>query len=223
MEKSYQEIITELKRSFPKGTVQFRSDNNRPYIPNQVYTDRVEHASCSQWDREIKELEINPTFRYVKTIVRIVIGPHYRDGYGFSAIDGDPASNPKCIESAVDNAVNEAMREALDTYEMGWKDLAPYKLKDWGSNPALKHLMDSEPPDVTGSTSPSLVQPFAKVEHTCIKCSEKLTQEEWELLKLVPNLNLIYCFDHLPDHMKRKLDKEVLKSFEDRWERRTIN
>jgi len=216
MEKSYQDIVTDLKRSFPKGTVQFRSDNNRPYVPNQVYTDRVEQATGSQWDREIKELEINPSFRYVKTLVRIVIGPHYRDGYGFSVIDGDPATNPKAIEKAIDDAVNEAMREALDTYEMGWKDLAPYKLKDWGGNPALKHLMDSQPSNLEGSGVAS-VQSFAKVDHKCVQCGETLTHEEWDLLNLVPNLNLIYCFEHLPAHMKRKIDKKVLDSFEIKW------
>jgi hypothetical protein len=218
MEHNYQQIIEELKRTFPAGTVKFRSDNERPYIPNQVYTDRMETATNSQWDREIKELEINAPFRYVKALVRIRIEPHFRDGYGFSVIDGDPATNPKIIATAVDKAVNEAILEAMDSYEMGWKDLAPYKLKDWAGNPALKHLLEGGPP-LTADSGGKSVQSSANVTHKCIftNCGKNLTEAEWFLLGQVPNLNkdkMIYCFEHLPKHMKRKLPESVLRDFE---------
>lgn len=225
MERIYEEIVTELKQRFPEGTVKFREDTGRPYIPNQVYTDRVEQATASQWDREIKDIDINVQNRYVKAIVRIHIQPHYRDGYGFAIIKGDPTKDPHHISNAVDQAVNDAMREALDSYEMGWKDLAPYKQdqKDWASNPALKHLLVSEPPHEAGAGS-TMVQPFSKIHHKCIfgNCGEQLTQAEWDLLGKVPNLNrdkMIYCFNHLPSHMKRRLPEDILKSFEAQWEK----
>ncbi|MEB9895442.1 hypothetical protein P4K96_18325 [Bacillus cereus] len=217
----YQEVVMNLKRQFPKGTVQFREDNGRPYIPNQVYTDRVESATNSQWDKEIKELDINVPHRYVKSIVRITIGPHFRDGYGLAVIKGDPENNQKAIVNAVDQAVNVAVLEALDTFQMGWKDLAPYKqhAKDWGSNPALKHLLeDSVTSDTHSASFP--IQSFSKCHHRCIFCGRNLTEGEWDLLGQIPNLNrnkMIYCFDHLPNHLKRKLREEVLSDFEEKW------
>jgi hypothetical protein len=220
MEFNYLDVVTELKRMFPKGTVQFRSDTGRPYIPNQVYTDRLETATNSQWDREIKELEINAQFRYVKAIIRIRIGGHFRDGYGLSDIDGNPASEPKKIANAVDKAVNEAFLEALDSFEMGWKDLAPHKLKDWAGNPALKHLMESHPPSTQGSENIAN-QSFIKVIQQCVKCGQQLKQGEWDLLGQIPNLNrdkMKYCFNHLPAHMKRKLPERILKDFETKQE-----
>jgi hypothetical protein len=217
MELNYMEVVTELKRRFPEGTVKFRTDNGRPYIPNQVYTDRLESAASSRWDLEIKDLEINAPFKYVKAIVRIRIESHYRDGYGFSPIDGDPSTEPRKIATAVDHAVNEAFLTALDTYEMGWKDLAPYKQNDWAGNTALKHLMEGAPPPVPEGEGVPHVHSHIKVSQTCVNCGTKLSEAEWELLKQIPKLNLIYCFEHLPKHWRRELPEKVLSEFEEKW------
>lgn len=215
MERDYKDIVVELKRIFPKDTVKFRSDNHRPYIPNQVYTDRVESATESRWNLEIKELEINVPHRYVKAIVQVQIDVYFRDGYGFAVIPGDPLTEPSNINTAVDKAVNEAFLTALDSYQMGWRDLAPYKTKDWAGNPALKHLLEQT--ETSGPTA--LSQSRAKVNRLCLVCNKVLTEEEWDLLGQVPNLNrgkMTYCFDHLPNHLKRKIDKETLQQFESR-------
>ncbi|WP_336765646.1 hypothetical protein [Paenibacillus sp. USHLN196] len=213
MERDYKDIVAELKRAFPKDTVKFRSDNHRPYIPNQVYTDRVESATESRWNLEIKELEINVPHRYVKSIVQVQIDVHFRDGYGFAVIPGDPSKEPSNINTAVDKAVNEAFLTALDSYQMGWRDLAPYKMKDWAGNPALKHLLDHPEPD----SQTAVVQSRAIVDRHCLVCSKVLTGDEWDLLGQVPNLNrdkMTYCFDHLPNHLKRKIDKDNIHQFE---------
>lgn len=206
--------MSELKGKFPEGTVQFRSDNHRPYIPNQVYTDRLESATKSQWNKEIKDLEINANHRYVKAVVRITIDPHFRDGYGFSPIDGDPLNEPHKIAFAVDKAVNDAFLGAMDSYQMGWKDLAPYK--EWGGNPALRHLLKG---DQNSSILPGGVtfEAIASAHHQCIKCGIELTADEWEILGQVPNLNrekMKYCYNHLPEHMKKKINDSVRKNFE---------
>lgn len=217
MERDYEEIVADLKRIFPKDTVKFRSDNSRPYIPNQVYTDRVESATGSRWNLEIKELEINVPHRYVKSIVQVQIDVHFRDGYGFAVIPGDPLAEPSNINTAVDKAVNEAFLTALDSYQMGWRDLAPYKMNDWAGNPALKHLLVHAEP--IGQTA--VVQSRAKVNRQCLVCTKVLTEDEWDLLGQVPNLNrdkMTYCFVHLPNHLKRKINKETLHRFETRAE-----
>lgn len=215
-EMDYREVIERIKAPFPKGTVRQREDSQRAYIPNQVYNDRVEQATGSRWDREIREVEINIPHGYVKVIARVTIGPHYRDGVGFAEI---PSSDKRTsIANKVDQATNEAIREALDTWEIGWKDLAPYyqKEKDWGSNPALKHLLHASPP---AEAPDPRIQPSAKINRTCIftNCGAQLTQKEWELLGKVPNLNrekMTYCYEHLPSHYKRKLPENVRAQFE---------
>lgn len=215
---NYQEIIASLKQRFPEGTVTHRKDKKGVYIPNQVYTDRIETATGSEWDKEIKQLDISVPHRYVKAIVQIRIGPYTRDGYGVSIMNGDPAAEPKLIRTAVDQAVNEAFIDAIDTYEMGWKDLAPYKLEDWAGNPALAHLQQSGPPaGVEDGAAP--IQSFAVSNHKCLKCKENLTNAEWELLGRIPNLNresLVYCFEHILAHLKRKLPEPVLTDFEEK-------
>ncbi|MGG4132154.1 hypothetical protein ABEW19_28270 [Paenibacillus illinoisensis] len=106
VKRDYKDIVAELKKTFPKNTVKFRSDNHRPYIPNQVYTDQVESATGSRWNQEIKELEINVSHRYVKSIVQVQID--VLKWYGFAVIPGDPSKEPSNINTAVDKAVNEA-------------------------------------------------------------------------------------------------------------------
>ncbi|MGU3473215.1 hypothetical protein ACLBWT_18970 [Paenibacillus sp. D51F] len=211
-ELNYQEVIDRIKARFPQGTVKQREDTGRAYIPNQVYTDRVEDATNSRWNREIRDVEINVPHGYVKVICRVTIGPHYRDGIGFAEI-----TEAKHVANKVDLATNEAFREALDTWEIGWRDLAPFyqKEKDWASNPALRHLLDSPPPvpDVTLGH-----QPNTRVERSCIKCGNSLTHAEWDILGVVPNLNrekMTYCYNHLPDHLKRKLPDGARLKFDE--------
>lgn len=213
-ELNYQEAVEKIKARFPQGTVKLRGDNGRAYIPNQVYTDRVEDATGSRWNREICDVEINIPHGFVKVIARVTIGPHYRDGVGFADFN-----DKKEVANKVDQATNEAIREALDTWEIGWRDLAPYYQgeKDWGSNPALRHLLDSPAPPAGPDPGHQL---NARVEHHCIfsKCGAQLTREEWDILGQVPNLNrekMTYCYEHLPNHYKRKLPDAIRSKFED--------
>lgn len=215
-ELNYQEVIERIKARFPNGTVKTREDNGRAYIPNQVYTDRVERETGSRWDREIRDVEINIPHGYVKVIARVTIGPHYRDGVGFAEITTEANGKPKQLSNKVDLALNEAVREALDTWQIGWRNLAVYNQNDWGGNAALRHLLDSAPPDNMNDPDK---QPNAKMERFCIfaDCGVQLSREEWALLGKVPNLNrekLTYCYKHLPAHMKRKLPQNIRDRFE---------
>lgn len=215
-ELSYSEIILRLKESYPHGTVKFRSDNSKAYIPNQIYTDRLEAATQGKWDKTIKDIEINLEHRYVKVIITVTIGEHSRDGYGLSYIDSDGQGRPK-ISNSLDQAAASAFVDALDTWQMGWKDLAPHNKLDWGGNPALQHLLKSDPP-TENQTQLRLSNSNHKVERKCIMagCNKTLSSDEWDLLKKVPNLNrnkMVYCFEHLPDHYKRKIPEQYIKAF----------
>ncbi len=214
-ELNYQEIIERIKARFPAGTVQQRQDNGRAYIPNQVYTDRVERETGSRWDREIRDVEINVPHGYVKVIARVTIGPHYRDGIGFAEIASE-GGKPKQLANKVDQAMNEAVREALDSWQIGWRDLATFNRNDWGGNPALRHLLHSDSAPLERN-DPGL-QPNVVVDHCCIftNCGVQLSRAEWELLGKIPNLNrskMIFCYKHIPDHYKRKLSPEDREPF----------
>lgn len=209
---NYIEIARKLKESFPSGTVQF-TNSKRAYIPNQVYTDRLESATQSQWSRHIKELDINVDHKYVKAIVTITIGEYLREGYGIAVIKGNPGESPAEIEKAVDQAVNSAFIEALDSYQMGWVDLAPYKKseKEWGSNPGLAHLLQTD-----NSGSNVVTSPIAISTHVCLKCNSPLKHAEWELLEHVPKLNrnkMVYCYNDIPPHYKRTIPEDKLNTF----------
>lgn len=212
--ENYDEIMQQLKAPFPNGTVQF-TKSKRPYIPNQVYTDRLETVTRSQWTKIIKDLDISIEHRYVKAIVSVCIGEHSRDGYGMSIINGNPTDSPAEIPNAVDQAINSAFIEALDSYQMGWRNLAPFKMseKEWGSNPALSHLLATGSPEQSSMSAPN-----AAGTHICIKCSAPLKHAEWELLKHVPKLNLakmVYCYNDLPSHYKRTIPEDKLQTYLD--------
>ncbi|MFC5402361.1 hypothetical protein [Cohnella soli] len=216
-ELNYPEVIEKIKARFPEGTVRKREDNRRAYIPNQVYNDRVESATQSRWDQEFREVEINIPHRFVKVVARVTIGSHYRDGIGFAEIGVDASGKPKQLATTVDQAKAEAIREALDTWEIGWQDLAPYYQdeKDWGSNPALAHLLTTRAPD-KGTPAP---QSAEMVERNCIfrNCGTKLSRDEWELLSNVPNLDrsrMTYCFAHIPEQYRKKIPHEKLQEFQ---------
>lgn len=216
-ELNYQDVISKIKARFPEGTVLKRQDNSRAYIPNQVYNDRVESATESRWDQEFRDVEINIPHRFVKVIARVTIGPHFRDGIGFVEIGVDGSGKPKQLATAVDLAKAEAIREALDTWEIGWQDLAPYyqSERDWASNPALAHLVITPPPDTPTPAAQSAV----KIERNCIICKDRLNQDEWELLSYVPNLDrarLTYCFEHIPSQYRKKIPQDRLKKFQER-------
>lgn len=201
----YSKVVDWLKRGFPFGTVVKQS---RQYIPNQVYTDRLEKATGSEWSYEIRELEINPGAGYIKAVVRIYIAEYFRDGYGV-----DVVKDSSQIPTLTDQVINQAFVNAVDTWQMGWVDLAPYRA--WGENPALAHLKDGNPPPAEGVP----IQSKAIEDKACVVCSKQLGQDEIDLLKAIPGFNLsklAYCFEHIPDHFKRKLASEILQNYMDK-------
>ncbi|MFB5269301.1 hypothetical protein ACE41H_21300 [Paenibacillus enshidis] len=210
----YSDIVKQLKANFPHGTVQF-NHAARPYIPNQVYTNRMETVTDSSWSFEIRELDINPAAGYIKAIVRVQIGSIYRDGYGVEGLKINSEGIPEKVSTKADQVINAAYINALDTWEMGWKDLAPHKKEDWGGNPALAHLLNHVPPEQSDAS----FEGNKKIDRKCLVCNQYLTAIEWELLGHIPSLNrevMIYCFTHLPNHLSRRLDPDEYNRYKER-------
>ncbi|MDP5276151.1 hypothetical protein [Chengkuizengella axinellae] len=185
-EKQYTEIMEEIKSSFPKGTVQRRSDNNRRYIPIQVYEHRMETATNSQWSKEVIELEINSEMKFVKCIIRVYVGGYFRDGIGLSPIT-------QSVSNSVDLASTEALRNAFDSFEMGWKDL--HQFTDWGKNPGINISINK----LSNNTDSFESNKIRK----CKKCKKKLSEEDIEMVDDIPKLNIDYCIEHIPDQFIR--------------------
>jgi len=206
-DNKYHEVLEQLKAAFPPNTVQFRNDSGAAYIPNQVYTDRLDRVLQGQWKLEVRELEVNVQGKYVKTIVRVHIGDYFRDGTSIAEI------TQQGINNAENRAKSAAFVDALDTWEMGWKDLAPHN-KDWGKNPGLSHLVSSEAPTEGQRTARNL-SAGTTTDHRCIfsGCGQHLSQAEFQALKLIPNYNrqkMVYCSVHLPDHFLLKIPEEAV-------------
>jgi hypothetical protein len=199
---------------FPPGTVQFQN-GGMAYIPNQVYTDRIEQATGSRWNLELRDTEVNLAGHYVKAVVRVQIGSFFRDGHGLQTLEVGKALLEDQLSSALDLAVNRAFIHAVDKWQMGWRDLAPHRKKDWGSNPALKHLSKNDPGPSSESTSKHQIQ--MKDIHRCLICTKELSIEEWEALGQIKGLNrqkLTYCYPHIPNHYKKQLPDKVRETFE---------
>lgn len=206
----YEKVILQLKGRFPPETV---VKSNRGFIPNQVYTDRLEAATEGRWSLEVRELDINPSAGYIKAIVRVYIGEYFRDGYGVIELKGQGKDEVKIV-SATDQVINQGFVNAVDSWQMGWKDLAPHR--EWGKNPALAHLKDDDAPPAPGVLKP--LQSRENVDKSCTRCGKRLSQNEVDLLKAIPDFNLgklSYCFEHLPDHFKRRLDPVSLQKYMD--------
>ncbi|WP_031463726.1 hypothetical protein [Paenibacillus polymyxa] len=204
----YEAVILQLKERFPPDTV---VKSNRGFIPNQVYTDRLEAATGGRWSLEVRELDINPAAGYIKAIVRVYIGDYFRDGYGIADLTGKDELK---IANATDLVINQGFVNAVDSWQMGWKDLASYR--EWAKNPALAYLQEEDIPPVSGVQNVS--QSRAIVDKSCTRCGKRLSQNEVDLLKAIPDFNhskLSYCFEHLPDHFKRRVDPFILQRYTD--------
>ncbi len=110
--------------------------------------------------------------------------------------------------------INQGFVNAVDSWQMGWKDLASYR--EWAKNPALAHLKEEDIPPVSGVQNVSHSR--AIVDKSCTRCGKRLSQNEVDLLKAIPDFNhskLSYCFEHLPDHFKRRIDPFILQRYTD--------
>lgn len=198
MAKEYDEIVRQLKDAFPKGTVK-----HRRFIPNQVYVDRLESAAESRWDKEIRQLEVRPDLGYVKAIVRVVIGEHHREGAGFETIPAGASGD--ALKTAVDKALALAFVSAVDDWQVGWIDLCTEGNRDWADNPGitlLQNSIGSSKQNPSAARTPAAAKTSPRV---CVTCKNVLTESDKALLQKIPEQNIDYCNNCLPDHRRRKI------------------
>ncbi|MFJ7983485.1 hypothetical protein ACIQ1D_24970 [Lysinibacillus xylanilyticus] len=199
--KTYAEIMEQLKKPFPPGTVKVSGDGKRGHIPVQVYMSRLEDVAESQWHwRIIGE----PVFNFEKNIVivkgEITLVDAIRQGLGLAKITN---VDPALIKNALMTAESEAFRDACDKFKMGWIDLAPYR--DWSKNPGIdvsnQFLIDENP--IIENFDPNIHSVMPVSNRNCIKCKNPLTQNE-ELLLSMNGIKHAYCKEHVPKQLIKK-------------------
>ncbi|HCG4536199.1 TPA: hypothetical protein NJY08_005053 [Salmonella enterica subsp. enterica serovar Typhi str. AG3] len=188
---SYEDIIKELQRPFPQGTVV--NKNKSAYIPVQAYLARLEEVAGPHWHwRIIGEPIINKEMQTVMIKGEITIFTTVRQGIGVAGLKKFDSSS---IKNSIMTAESESLRDACDKFQMGWKDLAPYR--DWSNNPgvAFKNEQQTTKIENVDLNVHSLMPPLNN--RVCIRCNRALTTEE-ELFLSVNRVKHPYCKDHVP-------------------------
>ncbi|MGG3805338.1 hypothetical protein [Metabacillus fastidiosus] len=193
MQEIYNEIKEKLTDPFPKGTVQLNESKDIASIPVQAYIKRLEEVAGVFWSWKLvgdpviyeKEYQVQ-----VKGVLKI-LGAE-REGIGFANFQVyEDTLKIKNLKNAVLSAESDALRKACDKFQMGWKDLAPYR--KWGDNPAVNLSTHQERPQNVQDVSPE----------KCAKCSKYLTQEELQFLN-DHQIKIKYCKNDIPPHLLKK-------------------
>lgn len=192
---SYEEIMAELKKNFPSGTVEF-SSNKMAYIPVQAYMNRLEEVAASNWEWRIVDAPvINKEDGIVLVKGEITLVQTVRQGIGVANIS-------KNLKNAIMTAESEAFRDACDKFQMGWRDLAPHR--DWANNPGVG--LNSKPNNKIENFNEavhSVLDPVSS-ERKCMKCSRALTNQD-ELFLSINNVKFPYCHEHVPKQFIKKV------------------
>jgi len=195
MPKDYNEMIHALKQPFPAGTVQ-----NSRYIPNQVYIDRLEQATESEWTKEILKVDIRPDLGYVSAVVRVKIQTQYRDGFKIETVPLNCEGT--ALNTAVDKVVNGAFVDAVDSWQVGWIDLVNYSRRDWADNPGITLLQHYK--SMSTNNQPAGQNKPASSPRICVTCKKELNSQDMELLKSIPDQRIDYCTNCIPSHRLKK-------------------
>lgn len=200
--KSYSEIMGQLTKPFPPGTVKKTGSSKSGYIPVQVYMSRLEEVATSQWHwRIIGEPILNFQQNYVIVKGEITLIDTVRQGLGIASIKKVENTS---IKNALSTAESEAFRDACDKFKMGWIDLAPYR--EWSKNPGVNEaglLLLPENGEIE-NFDPTIhsVMPTAG-NRQCVKCKKRLTPNE-ELLLSINEIKYDYCKEHVPKQLIKR-------------------
>jgi hypothetical protein len=192
IQRIYREVHQKLTAPFPEGTLESKEHSPKDkYIPVQPYIHRLEEAAGGYWSfRLIGQPVIYETEDLVQVTGTLKILNAERDGVGFSNLQRySDTKKIRNLKEAIRAATSDCLRDACDKYEMGWRDLAPYR--KWASNPGLGFVLTTN--------QPSKNDPETR---NCIKCKEPLKVEDESFLAEL-KVKLPYCKEHVPEHLIR--------------------
>jgi hypothetical protein len=200
MQKIYREIHEQLIAPFPPGTIEEReNDPDSKYIPVQPYIHRLETVAGTFWSWRLTGQPViyeREDQVMVKGVLKIVDAE--REGIGFSNLQRySDTGKIKNLKYAILSASSDALRNACDLYEMGWKDLSPYR--KWAKNPgtglSASAFLNQDKGGSEGSSG-----------RKCIRCQNPLTMEDENFLQELQIAN-DYCRDHIPQHLLKNQKK----------------
>lgn len=192
--EKYEEIMQELREPFPSGTVKKKNDSNKSaHIPVQAYIQRLNRAAGGFYSWTVTTEKPIYHLEQMKLEMRgkLTIMNTSNEGVGFQNFFYIKDSRIiQDFEGTVKAAVRRALVDALNAFEAGWKDLAQFR--DWG------YLIEDD------GVSNELGEQTGNTNIPCAICKEFLTNEELENLQKI-HWNIMYCDEHIPDFVRKKL------------------
>lgn len=201
LQKVYREIHEQLVAPFPPGTLEAReNDPNSKYIPVQPYIHKLETAAGTFWSwRLTGHPQIFEREEQVMVTGVLKIVDAEREGMGFSNIQRyEDTGKIKNLKYAILAAESDAIRSACDKFEMGWKDLAPYR--KWAKNPGT----GLEVP--TTGAGKDYKDGSGSSHRNCVVCQKPLTLDDENFLKEL-QITHPYHREHVPQHLVRNQSK----------------
>ncbi|MFC5452563.1 hypothetical protein ACFPOG_30625 [Paenibacillus aestuarii] len=199
LQKVYREIHDQLIAEFPPGTVEYReNDSDSKYIPVQPYIHRLETAAGMHWSWRLSgQPQIFDREEQIMVTGILKIVEAEREGIGFANFQRyEDTGKIKNLKYAILSASSDALRNACDLFEMGWKDLAPYR--KWAKNPGTGLSVP-----LTGAGKNMEEQ---SSHRNCVVCQKPLTLNDEEYLKEL-NIKHPYHREHIPQHLVKNQTK----------------
>lgn len=195
-------ILDELQKTFPEGTVKKQS------IPAQAYIDRLNKVAgpyCSILDKSHSYI---PEYNTVTFTVTIDILGVKRDGTGIQKVTNNS------MRDAFAGAKTNAIRDACNMFQMGWRDLAKYR--DWGNSLGITILQDENIspnkgtiiPRDKGSNKSIEKEKQQNAQQNCVKCLGVLLPEDHEERNKY-GVAPLYCKKCLPEHFRVNATKKL--------------
>lgn len=191
----YSKIMGKLKEPFPQGTVTLKNHNEKSaYIPVQAYIKKLNDAAGGFYSWQITSQR--PTIHREEGLLEmrgaLTILNTTNEGVGFQSFryikNTEKVAN---LDEVIRGAVHRALVNALNMFEAGWLDLAPYR--KWGDIPGVGSENEANSSNNNLNENPR-----------CKTCDIHLSNEEVNLIRLA-NWNIFYCSTHVPDFVRKKI------------------
>lgn len=193
-EDLFRDIWNKLREPFPSGSVEEKKADGKKFIPVQVYIHRLNEAAGIHFSWAINSTTVDSQSDVVIVSGTLQIVDSKRDGIGIANIQRSATNNSILkLKDTIRAAASDALRNACDLYEMGWRDLA--HTREWGKNPGVGLAAMSR-------TQGTTVQ--VETSESCIKCKKVLTKEELSFLER-NRITVKYCREDIPAHFLKNM------------------
>ncbi|WP_240416523.1 hypothetical protein [Paenibacillus periandrae] len=195
-EELYASIMKKIKEPFPEGTVIKKNASDKSaYIPVHTYVKKLNDSAGGYytWRITTDKPIIHAEQGLLEMRGLLTILNTSNEGQGFQLITFKKGSQViNNFDETIKAATRRALVNAMDMFEAGWVDLAPYR--EWAKSPGLGLIDNKSEEDDDSANNPD-----------CVSCGCKLTNQEVAIIKGV--WNVYYCSAHIPNFVKKKMNE----------------